>query len=481
MQRKRWNEVVGDGIGIANQDIDEILEEAAHNSWNKHYGSHENYADYEITFINGVLRVCKTDGENGKKIVPFEFSSAFTADLQMSIKDSIQNFQKQKEYDYFSDKIDQIVTCNYNTRGDRGIVANIRDKDAIRLTGEKVIGRAMIDRISSSEMRDLRASDFSGKEFYGLLYRVKRTNNGVQLYVDRLSDRFVIELLKTVDIIPEIQKQMVIIRSVARDYGMCYILVQGVGVRALSACVGFKAERRIRVSEALGGDKVYFIEWTPSISELLSRMFAKQEVQPKDIIIEENSCYIITNNKGEVIGRNASRIKLCRKLLAKFYLDDNLELVETETARPMFRMKLSAVTRDEYSKIAIANIQTLADDILKDSDLETYKEELISVLVGYKGNIEVLMSDALLSANLRDIVMRYFENNVKPALLKEYVEQGGDAAFFMNIPGVNSSVYFDLLILYDIKNSEDRNKITSEEMARRFHLPTEVCEELLQS
>ena len=163
-----------------------------------------------------------------------------------------------------------------------------------------------------------------------------------------------------------------------------------------------------------------------------------------------------------------------------FYLDEQLNFVQTETDLPVSSLRFSAVTREEYEDISVKNVQELVNDIITVCEVSEYDDDkLLRSLIAHSGKIENVLMDPFTEEDMRLLLQKYFDIKLKPSLLKSYEESGGDGNFFMRVSGIPSTVYFDLLNNYGVKNQDDCQKLDVNEIVNQFKLDHEMCETLI--
>ena len=150
-----------------------------------------------------------------------------------------------------------------------------------------------------------------------LLYEVRSEMRGPQLFLNRTSPQFLIELFKIE--VPEVGQGLIEILGAARDPGLrAKIAVKSNDARIdpVGACVGMRGSRVQAVSNELAGERVDIILWDENPAQFVinamspadvTSIVADEELHSMDIAVEEDKL-------SQAIGRGGQNIRLASEL-----------------------------------------------------------------------------------------------------------------------------------------------------------------------
>ena len=150
-----------------------------------------------------------------------------------------------------------------------------------------------------------------------LLYEVRSEMRGPQLFLNRTSPQFLIELFKIE--VPEVGQGLIEILGAARDPGLrAKIAVKSNDTRIdpVGACVGMRGSRVQAVSNELAGERVDIILWDENPAQFVinamspadvTSIVADEELHSMDIAVEEDKL-------SQAIGRGGQNIRLASEL-----------------------------------------------------------------------------------------------------------------------------------------------------------------------
>ena len=150
-----------------------------------------------------------------------------------------------------------------------------------------------------------------------LLYEVRSEMRGPQLFLNRTSPQFLIELFKIE--VPEVGQGLIDILGAARDPGLrAKIAVKSNDARIdpVGACVGMRGSRVQAVSNELAGERVDIILWDENPAQFVinamspadvTSIVADEELHSMDIAVEEDKL-------SQAIGRGGQNIRLASEL-----------------------------------------------------------------------------------------------------------------------------------------------------------------------
>ena len=150
-----------------------------------------------------------------------------------------------------------------------------------------------------------------------LLYEVRSEVRGPQLFLNRTSPQFLIELFKIE--VPEVGQGLIEILGAARDPGLrAKIAVKSNDARIdpVGACVGMRGSRVQAVSNELAGERVDIILWDENSAQFVinamspadvTSIVVDEELHSMDIAVEEDKL-------SQAIGRGGQNIRLASEL-----------------------------------------------------------------------------------------------------------------------------------------------------------------------
>jgi len=150
-----------------------------------------------------------------------------------------------------------------------------------------------------------------------LLYEVRSEMRGPQLFMNRTSPQFLVELFKIE--VPEVGQGLIEILGAARDPGLrAKIAVKSNDARIdpVGACVGMRGSRVQAVSNELAGERVDIILWDENPAQFVinamspadvTSIVVDEELHSMDIAVEEDKL-------SQAIGRGGQNIRLASEL-----------------------------------------------------------------------------------------------------------------------------------------------------------------------
>ena len=150
-----------------------------------------------------------------------------------------------------------------------------------------------------------------------LLYEVRSEMRGPQLFMNRTSPQFLVELFKIE--VPEVGQGLIEILGAARDPGLrAKIAVKSNDARIdpVGACVGMRGSRVQAVSNELAGERVDIILWDESPAQFVINAMSPAEVTSIVVDEERHSMDIAVEEDklSQAIGRGGQNIRLASEL-----------------------------------------------------------------------------------------------------------------------------------------------------------------------
>ncbi len=162
-----------------------------------------------------------------------------------------------------------------------------------------------------------------GKKITGILYNIIKNKNNYKIFITRLNNKILIELLKKE--IPEIKKKIIIIKSISREPGIrTKIAVKTYDKRIdpIGSCIGIRGIRIQNISQKLSGEKIDIILWKKNPKKYVINALAPAKIINIKINKKNKNMDIIVknNNIAKAIGKKGLNIKLA-SLLTKWNIN----------------------------------------------------------------------------------------------------------------------------------------------------------------
>ena len=231
-----------------------------------------------------------------------------------------------------------------------------------------------------------------GDRIRALVNDINPEARGIQIFLDRISTRFLVELFKLE--VPEASEGFLEIKSGARDPGSrAKISVYSVDpkIDPIGACVGIRGARVQSVSNEIGGERVDIIQWSPDPAQFVINSLAPAEVE--SIVIDEDthSIDVIVDETqlSQAIGKNGQNVKLATELcgweINILTNDQAIEKAEGEEAEARTRLMTQLDIDEEVAGILVQEGFTTIEEVAyvpkqELLDIEHFEEELVDEL-----------------------------------------------------------------------------------------------------
>lgn len=180
------------------------------------------------------------------------------------LKQKIKEFEKQRVYDLYCDKVYDLITGTIKTVEEKFILVDLKDTIGIMLRNEQIPGETY------REDQTIRA----------VIKDVSKNSKGSQVSLSRADAMFVKRLFERE--VPEIAQGIVEIKAIARDAGertKMAVYSRNEEVDAIGSCIGPRGSRVQAVINEIRGEKVDIFEWNADIGELV-----KNSLSPANVI-----------------------------------------------------------------------------------------------------------------------------------------------------------------------------------------------------
>ena len=236
---------------------------------------------------------------------PDDFGRVAAQTARQVIQQRIREAERDIQLDYFEKQVGEIVSGVVQSISGRGATIGL-DKKAEGL----MLRKDMIPR------ERLRVHD----RIRCLIYDVKESSRGPQIYLSRAHRKFLRRLLENE--VPEIYHGVVEIRSIAREPGQrAKVAVSAAqqGIDPVGACVGVRGVRIQAIVRELSDEKIDVIEWSNDASAFISKAISPARVS--GVYLSETdgegktaTVVVSEDQLSLAIGRDGQNARLAAKL-----------------------------------------------------------------------------------------------------------------------------------------------------------------------
>jgi len=269
----------------------------------------EDVQDERTEVLLSEARRVDPDAELGDMVVvettPDDFGRVAAQTARQVIQQRIREAEREIQFDYFEKQAGEIVSGVVQAISGRGATIGL-DKKAEGL----MLRKDMIPR------ERLRVHD----RIRALIYDVKETSRGPQIYLSRAHRKFLRRLLENE--VPEIYHGVVEIRSIAREPGQrAKVAVSATqqGIDPVGACVGVRGVRIQAIVRELNDEKIDVIEWSSDTAAFISKAISPARVLGVYLMEsgeEGNTATVVVpeDQLSLAIGRDGQNARLAAKL-----------------------------------------------------------------------------------------------------------------------------------------------------------------------
>ncbi len=269
----------------------------------------EDVQDVRTEVLLSDARKVDPEAELGGMVVvettPDDFGRVAAQTARQVIQQRIREAEREIQYDYFEKQVGEIVSGIVQAVSGRGATIGL-DKKAEGL----MLRKDMIPR------ERLRVHD----RIRSLIYDVKETSRGPQIFLSRAHRKFLRRLLENE--VPEIYHGVVEIRSIAREPGQrAKVAVSATqqGIDPVGACVGVRGVRIQAIVRELNDEKIDVIEWSNDTAAFISKAISPARVLGVYLMeTEENgktaTVVVPEDQLSLAIGRDGQNARLAAKL-----------------------------------------------------------------------------------------------------------------------------------------------------------------------
>ena len=236
---------------------------------------------------------------------PEDFGRVAAQTARQVIQQRIREAEREIQFDYFEKQVGEIVS---------GIVQSVTGRGATIGLDKKAEG--MMLRKDMIPRERLRVHD----RIRCLIYDVKESGRGPQIYLSRAHRKFLRRLLENE--VPEIYHGVVEIRSIAREPGQrAKVAVSATqqGIDPVGACVGVRGVRIQAIVRELSDEKIDVIEWSDDASSFIAKAISPARVvgvylSDSDETGKTATVVVPEDQLSLAIGRDGQNARLAAKL-----------------------------------------------------------------------------------------------------------------------------------------------------------------------
>jgi N utilization substance protein A len=348
-----------------------------------------------------VWEVVEDDFEEFDEAMHIKLSEAVKTDPGLELGDQIQEAIEQAEFGRIqAQAAKQVIMQKVREASREQVIERFQDREGEMVSGtvkrmergDVIVdlgeAEAVLQRRSQIPTDGLRTGD----RVRALLQEVRATNRGPQLFLDRVSPQFLIELFKIE--VPEVGEGLIQIHGAARDPGIrAKISVQAKDKRIdpVGACVGIRGSRVQSVSNEIAGERVDIIVWSDQIAEFALKALAPAEIESLLIDEEKRSIDVVVSeeNQSRAIGRGGQNVRLASELVGwelNILTDEEAEQKQAEEISQLVERFQDSLGIDEDVATVLANegFNTVEEVAYTDQQelvaIEEFSEEMVGEL-----------------------------------------------------------------------------------------------------
>jgi N utilization substance protein A len=308
---------------------------------------------------------------------PVNFDRNFVQPFRQIVMRRVKEAEKSKEFDYYKDKIGEIVNGVVKRVELGNVFVELTNKSEAFLRRDNVIPRENLD---------------VGDRIRALIVDVKEDIKSAQIVLSRTHPDFVKKLFAQE--ISEVYDEQIIIQAVARDAGSrskVALYSNDSSIDPISTCVGFKGQRIQGILAELKGEKIDLIRYSDNIGNFVLNAFHASDVQKVIVDEAKKSIEVVvgTDKLKLAIGRGGQNINLISHLVGWHIdlMDEETEKVkrQTEMAERVEYMKTSLDIDDIISQLLVIEGFKTVEDIIEEKvanlyAIKAFNEDIIAEL-----------------------------------------------------------------------------------------------------
>ena len=378
----------------------------------------------------------------------FKLSRVSAQAAKKVIVDYIYNVEREKEFEYFKEKEDSILT---------GKILRIESGNAIVDLSGKAEG--FLHRREQIPTENL----VVGSQIKLYVKEVRRETKGYQILLSRSDSNMLVKLLALE--VPEVNDGVIEVKSVVRDAGSkakIAVYSKDMSVDVTGCCVGMKGSRIQSVTRELAGEKIDVVLWNPDIAQYVVNALTPANILKVVIDNERHKLEIIvsTDQLSGVLGRRGQNVRLASKLVG---------------------WGIDILTDEQESKKRVSEFTKITEIFIQALDVDEVLAQLL-VSEGFNSIEQLSIVDSSLLLNI-DGFDEEIAQELKNRAISYIENQQSEIMEKLNSLGVSDDLkeflsmlsHDDILKLAEagIKNIEDLSEISALEFRkiinRRFN------------
>lgn len=260
-------------------------------------------------------RECEVSVEDAKKVNPnYEAGDVLETEVTPSafgriaaqtarqvVLQRIREAEREKAFDEFSDRENDIMTATVRKIDRRNIMLEIGDTESVLMPNEQV---------KNDNYKP-------GDKFKVFVVEVANSVKGVHLVVSRSHPGLVRRLFELE--VPEIKKGVIEIKGLTREPGSrskVAVMSTVEGVEAVGTCIGPKGMRVQAIIDELRGEKIDIIRYSDDPAEYVTQALSPAKVLSITVDEEKKMCSVIvpSDQLSLAIGKEGQNARLAARL-----------------------------------------------------------------------------------------------------------------------------------------------------------------------
>ncbi|UCE65504.1 MAG: transcription termination factor NusA [Candidatus Zixiibacteriota bacterium] len=276
------------------------------------------------------------DVEVGQQLevpLPFEeFGRNAIATAKQILIQKVREAEREKIFNDFKDKVNQLITGNVQQVEKSGILVNLGRAEAI------IPLREMIKKEKFRQGDRIRA----------IITDVQNSNRGPQISLSRASDDFLRKLFEHE--VPEIAEKIIDIKAIAREAGersKVAVYSNDDRIDAVGACVGVKGVRVQNIVRELNNERIDIVPWSSEPMIFVTKALAPAKIASVDVFPEDSKMLVaVADDKLSLaIGKAGQNARLAAKLTGwKINIMSETEYEALKKSEEEERIDIEAVT-----------------------------------------------------------------------------------------------------------------------------------------
>ena len=262
----------------------------------------EDY-DYEISLDEAqtIKPTAKVGDVLDIETTPKDFGRIAAQNAKQMMVQYIREAERNKAYEEFSEKENDIVTATVQKPEKRGLLLQIGKTETLMPPHEQIPGEVYKN----------------GDKILVFVLEVKNTTRGLQILVSRTNPGLVRRIFERE--VPEIGDGTVEIKSVAREAGSrskIAVYSDNPKIDPVGSCVGQKGARVANVLKSLGNEKIDIVKYHEDPVEYITESLSPAKVLSVTINEEEKSAEVVVPDfqLSLAIGKEGQNARLAAKL-----------------------------------------------------------------------------------------------------------------------------------------------------------------------